>query len=101
MDAIITPANILQHELIGLHVRVAKTTYKNMQDKDARVIDESQKMLTLRFDNGDEKSIPKESGEFIFTIPDGRKVAVKGTLLLGNPEERIKKKVPKRWDVID
>lgn len=91
----------MQHELIGLPVKVAKTTYKSVHGQEARVVDESQKMFTLRFANGTEKKIPKQDGEFVFTIPDGRKVAVSGKLLLGNPEERLKKKVPKKWDVIE
>lgn len=101
MNRIITPANILQHELIGLHATVAETTYKSMHKKEGQVVDETQKMLVLRFESGVEKKIPKESSEFIFTLPDSKKVAVVGKLLLGNPEERLKKKVPKKWDIID
>ena len=43
-----------------------------------------------------EKSIEKRNSIFIFTLPNGVNIEVDGRLLVGRPEDRIKKKF-ERW----
>jgi ribonuclease P protein subunit POP4 len=45
---------------------------------------------------GKEKVIPKNNCIFIFTLPNKTKIQVDGKLLIGRPEDRIKKKI-RRW----
>ncbi|MEM5793176.1 MAG: ribonuclease P protein component 1 [Candidatus Aenigmatarchaeota archaeon] len=91
----ITPENLFRHELIGLEVEVSRSTNPSQVGLKGKVIDETQKTIIIETKKG-EKKLPKENIIFIFKIPDGRRVEVNGKLLLGRPEDRIKKKLP-RW----
>jgi len=97
----ITANNIVQHELIGLRVKVEKDTDKSLEKLTGKVIDESYNILKIEGKKRGEKkpkekSIPKRNSIFIFTLPNGVKVEVDGRLLVGRPEDRIKKKF-ERW----
>jgi len=101
----ITPENIVRHELIGLRVKIEKCTDKSLEKLAGKVIDESYNMLVVEgkkrgpgtsVKKPKEKSIPKLNSIFIFTLPNGVKVEVDGSLLVGRPEDRIKKKF-ERW----
>jgi len=91
----ITPQNLVRHELIGLKVKIKQSKNKAQVGLSGRVVDETYKMLKIET-NKDEKSIPKDITIFIFTLPNGTKVQVDGKVLIGRPEDRIKKKLP-RW----
>ena len=90
----ITPENLVRHELIGLKIQVKSGTNPSQIGLKGTIIDESYKTLKIDTKFG-EKIVPKENTAVIFTIPDGTKVQVDGNLLLGRPEDRIKKKLPK------
>ena len=102
----ITANNIVRHELIGLRVKIEKSTDKSLEKLRGKVIDESYNILKIEGrtrrrgkKRGEkkpkEKSIPKRNSIFIFTLPNGVKVEVDGRLLVGRPEDRIKKKFEK------
>jgi len=90
----ITPENLVRHELIGLEVEVKQSTNPSQKGLKGRVIDESFKTLEIETKT-EKKTIPKENTTFMFTISDKTKIQVDGNLLLGRPEDRIKKKLPK------
>lgn len=89
----ITPQNILKHELIGLKVRIIEATHRGYL-MEGTIIDETRNTLTIR--KGKEettKKIPKDCVKLEVLLPDGKeKVRIDGRLLLGRPEDRIKKK---------
>ena len=89
----ITPSNIARHELIGLKVRVVSAADPTHAKVSGKVVFETNRMLQIETSRK-EKSVPKEDSVFVFTLPDSTKVEVDGNLLLGRPEERIKKKLP-------
>ena len=91
----ITPHNLVRHELMGLKVKIKQSSNKSQVGLEGRVIDESYKMLKIETKKG-EKLIPKDITIFIFKLPNGTKVQVDGKILIGRPEDRIKKKLP-RW----
>jgi ribonuclease P protein subunit POP4 len=96
----ITSENIVRHELIGLRVRIAKSADKSLEKMSGRVVDESYNILKIEGKKRGEKkpkekSIPKRNSIFIFALPNGVKVEVDGRLLVGRPEDRIKKKFEK------
>lgn len=95
----ITEKNIVRHELIGLQAGVAKSTDAKKQEIKGIIIDETKKMLLIRTEKG-EKLVEKSVSTFRLTLPGGKKVDVRGKLLLGRPEERLKKKFPQKWDAI-
>jgi ribonuclease P protein subunit POP4 len=72
-------AELLKGELIGLSTKVLGT---NIEGK---IIDETKNMFIVEHE-GKEKKIIKNSNEFEF---DG--IKIDGKLLIGRPEERIKK----------
>jgi len=91
----ITPENIVRHELIGLQVRVKTSTNFSAIGGNGRVVDETREMLTVDTEFG-EKHFTKKECSFEFTLPSGEKVIVDGHVLVGRPEDRIKKK-QKKW----
>jgi ribonuclease P protein subunit POP4 len=92
----ITPKNLVRHELIGLEVKIEKSTDPTQIGLKGRVIDETYNTLKIETKEGKEKIVPKANSIFIFTLPSGEKVEVEGKLLVARPEDRIKKKFP-RW----
>lgn len=92
----IVPQNILRHELIGLDVKIGKSTDPTQKGLKGKVIDETYNTLKIETNKGKERTIPKKNSLFIFTLPNKTKVQVEGKLLVSRPEDRIKKKFP-RW----
>ena len=90
----ITPENLVRHELVDLKVKIQQSTNPSQEGLEGIVIDESFKTLKIETKKG-EKIIQKQDTTFIFTLPNGTRVQVNGNILLGRPEDRIKKKLPK------
>jgi len=90
----ITPKNLVRHELIGLKVKVIKSTNPSQIGLKGKVVDETRQMLIIETNKG-EKKIEKKSAVFVFELPTGKKVEVDGKILVARPEDRIKKKLPK------
>lgn len=90
----ITPKNILKHELMGLHARVASSPNIAYIGLEGTVTDESRNTLTIKTGNG-EKKLVKAQCIFTFELPSGEAVKVEGRYLVSRPEDRIKKRQPK------
>ncbi|MBN2330481.1 MAG: ribonuclease P protein subunit [Candidatus Aenigmarchaeota archaeon] len=89
----ITPQNLVRHELIGLTVLV--TDHAGSRTK-GRVVDESRNTLTVDV-SGFEKKFIKDQCVFRFLLPVQMKwVKVDGRVIVARPEDRIKKKL-KPW----
>lgn len=91
----ITPS-ILQHELIGLNARVVKSVHPNYVGIKGRVIDETRNTLVIQYDN-ERKIVAKNAVILYFTMPDGTVVEIDGKAIVGRPENRIKKRIRRRW----
>jgi len=89
----ITEKNLVRHELIGLEVKVKKSTNKSQIGIKGKVVDETYNMLVIETKKG-ERMVEKKSCVFVFKLPNGKKVEVEGWVLVGRPEDRIKKKLP-------
>ncbi|MEE8168016.1 MAG: ribonuclease P protein component 1 [Candidatus Hydrothermarchaeales archaeon] len=87
----IKPRDLIRHELIGLQCRVLDATDPSIVGCEGEVVDETRNMLILKNDVR-ERKIPKKDATFLFALP-GRKVKVKGKLLVARPEDRIKKRI--------
>jgi ribonuclease P protein subunit POP4 len=83
----ITPENLVYHELIGLPVQVETPPYQ----ASGKVVDETRNLLVIGTGEHEIK-VPKSCCSFVFTIPDGRRVRVRGDLLQSQPENRIPKR---------
>ena len=84
----ITPENIIYHEIIGLPV---ETVLPDGRSLSGNVVDETRNMVIIS-EAGRDLKVAKTGRSFIFTIPDGRRVKVLGTLLQSQPENRIPKR---------
>jgi ribonuclease P protein subunit POP4 len=82
-----TRENIIYHELIGLPVRVVKSTHKGYL-LSGIVIDETKNIIVIE-SNGIKK-IPKNVSTFEFVLPDGSVTEVEGKKIIGRPEDRTK-----------
>jgi ribonuclease P protein subunit POP4 len=91
----ITPENLVRHELMGLQVWVYSSSNQDTKELSGRVVDESRNTLTLETTEGREVSLVKDQCTFSFSLPSGERVRVDGKLLVARPEDRIKKKLPK------
>jgi ribonuclease P protein subunit POP4 len=91
----ITPRNILRHELIGLEARVIRDSNPSNVFISGKVIDETRNTLVIR--HGEKaKRIAKKDAVFLLRLP-GRDVEVEGRALVGRPEDRVKRKLKRRW----
>ena len=92
----ITPMNVTMHELVGLQAHVVASNDPNQECQRGVIVGESKHMLYLKTSD-DEKKIPKEICTFELTLPEGVTVRVKGSLLHGRPEDRMKRRTGRRW----
>jgi ribonuclease P protein subunit POP4 len=92
----ITPQNLVRHELIGLKVKIADSTNSALIGLQGRVVDESRNTLTIEA-KGKEKSLIKDQCVFSFLLPDKKtRVKVDGSVIVARPEDRVKKKL-RKW----
>lgn len=91
----VTP-EIVQHEFIGLKVKVVKSINPDCVGIKGKVIDETRNTFVLAC-NGREKRVIKETSVFHFMYPDGTIVEINGKVLVGRPEDRIKRPIRRRW----
>ncbi len=85
----ITPTNLIRHELIGLDVVVSASLNPLSVGIQGKLVDETQQTLTINTKKGDKK-ILKRMSTFVFNV-DGKKVEVKGSVIAKRPWERISK----------
>ena len=82
-----TKMNITKHEFIGEKLEVIESKNKDLVGVKGKVINETRNMFEL--DNG--KKLVKDHS--VFNISIGKEVfRIDGKLLVGRPEDRIKKK---------
>jgi ribonuclease P protein subunit POP4 len=86
----------VQDEFIRLKAKVVKSSNADCVGISGTVIDETRNTLSIRQNDAD-KMVVKDSSVFHFTMPDGTIVEVDGKVILGRPEDRLKKKIKRRW----
>ncbi len=88
----ITPQNILRHELNGLDVRVEQAQNQYLNGISGLVVLETRNMVFVR--TGTEvKKVAKKGVIFRFTLPSGKRVDVTGAVLVMAPEKRINMRI--------
>ena len=91
----ITP-DIIRHEFIGTQGKIAESPHAGYVGIRGEVIDETKNTFTL-LHKGKAKSVMKNSVVFNFKFSDGTIVEIDGRLLVGRPEDRLKKTVKRLW----
>ncbi len=90
----LTPRNLVRHELLGL--RAKAKPFKGSFIHIGEIVGETRNMLKMLRDDGRVVSLPKSAYRFVFELPSGDRVLVDGRILVGRPEERLKKRL-RRW----
>jgi ribonuclease P protein subunit POP4 len=90
----ITPQNVIRHELIGLWVRVADSSNPRQIGIEGTIVDESKNMLVIMTREG-QKRIQKRYGTFDLRLPDDTLVRVDGSTLVMQPEKRTGMRIRK------
>lgn len=83
----ITPQNVLRHEVIGLLVTVTMASNPGYMGIHGTIIDETKHMVKIKTSSG-MKMVPKHQSVFRLTLPEGTVVDVEGTALISPPEKR-------------
>lgn len=84
----ITPRNILRHELIGLEAEVVEASNPSLVGLRGRIVDETRHMLTILTSKG-LRRIQKRCTVFRIRLPDGSLVDLNGSVIDMQPERRI------------
>lgn len=91
----VTP-EIIRYEFIGTEGKVARSPHEGYVGLGGKVISETKNTFTF-LKEGKEKSVTKESAVFNFKFDDGTVVEIDGKLLVGRPEDRLKKCIKRLW----
>ncbi|MBN2042519.1 MAG: ribonuclease P protein component 1 [Candidatus Aenigmarchaeota archaeon] len=91
----ITPENIVRHELIGLLLEVKESSNPKSVGIRGEVIDETRNTFIIEKRDKKEITLTKSECKFVFTLPDRKRVIIDGSILVSRPEDRIKKRFEK------
>ncbi|MDH5482982.1 MAG: ribonuclease P protein component 1 [Candidatus Bathyarchaeota archaeon] len=91
----VTP-DVIRSEFIGNEVKVAKSRHPNYVGICGKIIDETRNTFTVSHE-GKRKIVVKNSAVFHFRFSDGTTVEIKGELLVGRPEDRLKRHIRRLW----
>lgn len=91
----ITPKNLVKHELTGLKVEIVKSSDPSKVGIKGTVAKETMGLIIIDTGKG-KKSVPKKECAFRFFL-DKAVVDVDGKALIGRPEDRIKKQQIEKW----
>jgi ribonuclease P protein subunit POP4 len=89
-------ADIINGEFIGTDGRVVGSSHSDYVGISGKVVDESKNTFTI-LHAGKAKNVVKEAAVFRFRFSDGSIVEIDGKLLVGRPEDRLKKSVKRLW----
>jgi len=91
----VTPS-IVQNEFIGLEAKVVRSSNPHVVGISGRVVDETRNTFTI-LHNGKRRVVIKDTAVFDFVMPDGTVVEIDGKVIMGRPEDRIKKRPRRLW----
>lgn len=91
----VTP-KIVQTEFIGLETTVARSSNPSCVGIKGTVINETRNTFVI-MQNKKRKTIVKDQSVFHFTLPDATIVEIEGTMLMGKPWERLKRRIRRLW----
>lgn len=90
----IIPKNILNHELIGLEVKIVSSKNPLLNNLKGIIIGETKNTLII-LSNNKKKIIPKNVCTFQFKLKN-EIVEIDGEKIVGRPEERLKRRF-RKW----
>lgn len=84
-----SPTNIARHEFIGLDVVVVDANNKSLIGIQGEIVDETKNTFVIQTKSGDKEVLKK--GASFKTRLNHQEIIIKGDILVGRPEDRIKK----------
>jgi len=84
-----SPTNIARHEFIGLDVVVVDAKNKSLIGIQGEIVDETKQSFII-LDEKSEKHVLKKGTSLKLKI-NNQELIIKGDILVGRPEDRIKK----------
>ena len=91
----VTP-DVVRSEFIGTEAKVARSRHGDYIGMTGTVVDETRNTFTI-LDGKAKKAVVKDSAIFHFEFTDGTIVEINGKLLVGRPEDRLKKHIRRLW----
>jgi len=91
----VTP-DVVRYEFIGTEANVSKSRHPGYVGISGKIIDETRNTFTILYE-GKRKILIKDSAVFHFKFSDGTIVEIDGKLLVGRPEDRLKRRVRRLW----
>lgn len=89
-------SSIVQDEFIGLEAKVVRSLNPHVVGIAGRVVDETRNTLTV-LHRDKRKVVTKDTAVFDFVMQDGTVVEIDGKVIVGRPEDRIKKRPRRLW----
>lgn len=83
----ITPENIIQHELIGLDTTITNSSNPQFIGLNGTITNETKSMFTIKTTKG-EKSIPKQNSEWTFNV-NNQELKLEGSKIHKRSHDRI------------
>ena len=91
----ITP-DIIKYEFIGSGAEITRSSHGGYVGLGGIVVGETKNTFTL-ISEGQTKSVIKDLAVFNFRFGDGTVAEIDGKLLVGRPEDRLKKSIKRLW----
>lgn len=91
----VTP-DIARGEFIGTEAKISKSSHPGNVGISGTVIDETRNIFVILHD-GKRKMMIKDSSTFQFKFPCNTVVEIEGKILVGRPEDRLKKSIRRLW----
>ena len=89
--------SIIQHEFIGLESKVVNSSNPDIVGISGKVVDETRNTLIILNKEGEKKVIIKDTAIIEFVTLEGTVVEIDGKVVVGRPEDRIKKRPRRLW----
>jgi ribonuclease P protein subunit POP4 len=89
-------SDIIREEFVGIEGKVASSNHMDYVGLSGVVVDETRNTFVFQRE-GKTKRVVKDSSIFNFQFSDGTVVEIDGRLLVGKPEDRLKKTVKRLW----
>jgi ribonuclease P protein subunit POP4 len=91
----VTP-DIIREEFVGVNSSISESPHSNYLGIRGKVLGETRNTFVIQ-QKGKSKRVTKDQAVFQFQFTDGTVVEIDGKLLVGKPEDRVKKTVKRLW----
>jgi ribonuclease P protein subunit POP4 len=91
----VTP-DIIRSEFVGTRAKIHKSSHSGNVGISGKVLNETRNTFVLDH-KGKMKTIIKNDNIFHFGLRDGTVVEIDGRILVGRPEDRLKKIIRRLW----